>query len=68
MKPANVRTFCLWLALTAACSAPPSDGSPDFGGDPANPTRIQLCEALCKAAVNARMEVQFGCETVVALR
>jgi hypothetical protein len=39
-----------------------------FYNDPANPTRIQLCEASCRAAVNARMEVQFGCETVVAVR
>jgi hypothetical protein len=33
--------------------------------NPAAPTRIQLCESSCKAAFNARMEVQFGCETVV---
>jgi hypothetical protein len=33
--------------------------------NPAAPTRIQLCESSCKAAFNARMDVQFGCETVV---
>lgn len=33
--------------------------------NPAAPTRIQLCESSCKAAFNARLEVQFGCETVV---
>jgi hypothetical protein len=33
--------------------------------NPAAPTRIQLCESSCKAAFNARMEVQFGCETIV---
>ena len=36
--------------------------------DPNNPTRIQLCEASCRSATNARMEVQFGCETVIAPR
>lgn len=49
-----------------------ADGCGAAGGwhydDPAHPTRIQLCEASCKAAVNARMEVQFGCDTVVAPR
>jgi hypothetical protein len=33
--------------------------------NPAAPTRIQLCESSCKAAESARMEVEFGCETVV---
>jgi hypothetical protein len=33
--------------------------------DPAAPTRIELCEATCAVAVDARIEVEFGCETVV---
>jgi hypothetical protein len=33
--------------------------------NPSAPTRIQLCESSCKAAFKARMEVQFGCETIV---
>jgi hypothetical protein len=33
--------------------------------NPNAPTRIQLCEASCKAAFNSRMEVLFGCETIV---
>jgi len=49
-----------------------ADGCGPEGGwhydDPANPTRIQLCESSCRATTNARMEVQFGCETVIAPR
>jgi hypothetical protein len=46
-----------------------ADGCSAEGGwhydNPAAPTRIQLCESSCKAAFNARMDVQFGCETIV---
>ncbi|HTV17850.1 MAG TPA: vWA domain-containing protein [Polyangiaceae bacterium] len=49
-----------------------ADGCGTDGGwhydDPANPTRIQLCESSCRAAASARMEVQFGCDTVIAPR
>jgi hypothetical protein len=58
--------------VVAKTFAGTAEGCSAAGGwhydDPANPTRIQLCEASCKAAVNARMEVQFGCDTVVAPR
>jgi hypothetical protein len=58
--------------IVAKTFAGTKEGCSGAGGwyydDPANPTRIQLCEASCRAAVNARMEVQFGCETVVAPR
>jgi hypothetical protein len=33
--------------------------------NPAAPTRLQLCQSSCQAAFNARMEVLFGCETIV---
>jgi Mg-chelatase subunit ChlD len=33
--------------------------------NPAAPRRIQLCEGTCGTLKNARVEVQFGCETVV---
>lgn len=36
--------------------------------DPDAPRQIQLCEATCRAASDARVQVQFGCETVVQLR
>ena len=54
---------CTGVALSydATCMAPNSW----HYDDPAAPTRIELCDATCKAAVGARTEVQFGCETVV---
>jgi hypothetical protein len=46
-----------------------AEGCGPMGGwyydDPAAPTSIQLCEASCAAAFNARMEVEFGCEAIV---
>ena len=39
-----------------------------FYDDPGAPTRIQLCNTTCEAASNARIAVEFGCETVVQPR
>lgn len=35
--------------------------------DPAAPTRIQLCGATCEGTLEARVDVQFGCESIVQL-
>jgi hypothetical protein len=35
--------------------------------NPAAPTRIELCEATCSTAVEARVDIEFGCETIVQL-
>jgi hypothetical protein len=48
-----------------------SDCSADGGwhyDDPLAPTRIELCDATCAAAAGARLEVEFGCETIIAPR
>lgn len=37
-----------------------------FYNDPAAPTSIQLCQASCQASEQARIELLFGCETVIA--
>jgi hypothetical protein len=52
------------------------DGSPSGCGstlgwhydNPAAPTRIELCDSTCRAVKGANVEVQFGCESVVAPR
>jgi hypothetical protein len=36
--------------------------------NPAAPTRIELCDATCRAVENANVQVQFGCDSVVAPR
>lgn len=33
--------------------------------NPAAPSRIQLCGATCEGSLKARVDVQFGCETIV---
>jgi hypothetical protein len=33
--------------------------------NPAAPTRIQLCDTTCQASREARVEVEFGCQTIV---
>jgi hypothetical protein len=36
--------------------------------NPAAPTRIELCDSTCRTVEAANVEVQFGCESVVAPR
>jgi hypothetical protein len=36
-----------------------------FYDDPNAPSRVELCEATCDAAAEARVEVELGCESVV---
>jgi hypothetical protein len=36
--------------------------------NPAAPTRIELCDSTCRTVQGANVEVQFGCESVVAPR
>jgi hypothetical protein len=36
--------------------------------NPAAPSRIELCDSTCRAVEGANVEVQFGCESVVAPR
>jgi hypothetical protein len=33
--------------------------------DPTAPTRIQLCSATCEGTLEARVDVQFGCDSIV---
>jgi hypothetical protein len=34
--------------------------------NPEAPSRIELCDATCAAAAGARLEVEFGCQTIIA--
>jgi hypothetical protein len=51
-----------------------ADGSvascgPDGGwyyDDPAAPAKVELCDASCAATQGARIEMEFGCQTIVA--